>query len=763
MTQLPILIVDDEASNLAVMKQILGNDYNLFFARSGAECLVASKKHQPALILLDIQMLDMDGYTVCQTLKSDPDTENIPVIFVTALSDVGNEAAGFACGGVDYLIKPVSPALVRARVGTHLSLVRASRLEVYVKQLEIERAKTARLSRILAFLSSTNSMIVRTKDPQALFNEACDIAVEQGGFGIAWIAQANSANRAKTVNSTNTVKHSLSLVASTGIPADQRTNLLQQIRNTESLTLDIPCKVQKTGTVSFCNDLRTIRNPDPHWQDSVNSGYLSIVGLPLITCEKISAVLMLYAREAGYFDEEELKLLNELAGDISFALQAIEYEKKAHFLSYFDALTALPNTNLFFDRLHTLVQSAQVDESNVFVIAINLNNFKQINDSHGRHVGDQVLKIVGKRLNDNFSPSYCVARMGADNFVIAGGQASSEKAAALCEKIVALLEMSITIDHLQLSLSACMGVTMFPTDANDGDTLFRNAEAALKQAKDDKTSFAFYSPEINAKIVKKIEMEQMLKAAIHANQFFLQYQPKVDLRTGRIIAAEALIRWRHPQRGIVPPIDFIPLAEENGMILAIGEWVIRTVCAQQAAWLQEEIPIVPVALNLSALQFTGCHLLDIVNESLTGNQLASQWIELELTETMVMQNPEATQSAMHSFRNMGLRLSLDDFGTGYSSLAYLKRFPFHSVKIDRAFVTDISHSTEDAVIATAIIAMAHSLNMRVIAEGVETEDQLAFLRSKACDEMQGYFFSPPVNASDFALMLITGKNITLKD
>lgn len=753
MSRLSLLIVDDEASNLAVMKQILGEEYTLFFARSGTECLIASKKHQPALILLDIQMPDMDGYRVCRLLKADPHTENIPVIFVTALNDVGNEAAGFASGGVDYLIKPVSPALVRARVQTHLSLVRASRLEVYVRQLEIERAKTTRLSRILAFLSSTNSMIVRTKNTQALFDEACHIAVEQGGFGIAWIAQPTETEAAATG------KPSLHLVASTGLRPEQKTSLQLQINHTQSLTFSMLCQVQKTGTIQICNDLRKVRSPASQWQDKELHGYSSIVGLPLIKGEKTVAVLMLYAREVNYFDEEELKLLKELAGDISFALQAIEYEKKAHFLSYFDALTALPNTSLFFDRLNSLIRTAHIDGSEVFVIAINLDRFKQINDSQGRHVGDQVLRLIGNRLDQSFSPQYCVARTGADNFVIAGGQSNSERAAVLCRKIAALLELNIVIDHLYLSMSAHLGIALFPSDANDAESLFKNAEAALRQAKSDKTSFAFYSPEINVRMSKKIEMEGMLKTAIHDHQFFLHYQPKVDLRTGKIVAAEALIRWQHPLLGTIPPIEFIPLAEENGMILAIGEWVIQSVCAQQAAWLSANIPIVPIALNLSARQFTGSPLFDIVTDNLSHNNLAPHWVELEITETMVMENPEATQLAMHRFREMGLCLSLDDFGTGYSSLAYLKRFPFHTVKIDRSFVTDIPDKVEDAVIASAIIAMAHSLNMRVIAEGVETQAQLDFLRSRDCDEMQGYLFSRPIPATEFAAMLIAGKGI----
>jgi EAL domain-containing protein (putative c-di-GMP-specific phosphodiesterase class I) len=248
---------------------------------------------------------------------------------------------------------------------------------------------------------------------------------------------------------------------------------------------------------------------------------------------------------------------------------------------------------------------------------------------------------------------------------------------------------------------------------------------------------------------------------LEKNQYLLYYQPKVDLATGRITGAEALIRWQHPQRGMVPPIEFIPLAEETGLIIQIGSWVIRAVCAQQAAWRREDIPLVPVALNLSTLQFRESNVLKIVTDALSESGLESEWIELELTESLVMFNPEEAEKTMRAFRKQGLSLSLDDFGTGYSSLAYLKRFPFNSVKIDRAFVSDVTNSQDDAAIASAIIGMAHSLRMKVIAEGVETREQLDFLRAKQCDQFQGYFFSRPVPAQEFALMLSTDKRLDL--
>ncbi|MBI3283444.1 MAG: EAL domain-containing protein [Burkholderiales bacterium] len=750
MAAAPILIVDDEPSNLATLKQILEGDYQLAFARSGAECLAAARKHQPALILLDIRMPDMDGYAVCRKLKADPATESIPVIFVSALGEVGDETAGFESGGVDYIVKPVSPAIVHARVRTHLSLVRATILEHYVRQLEIEQAKTARLSRIHAVLSGTNSAIVRVREPQALFEEACHIAVNQGGFGIAWIGM--SADNGKL----------LKLTACQGVTAERLGASLFLAKSAAALEPGMVGQVLNIGKAVVCNDVRYAGDCGLTCRDVLERGYLSVVCLPLIAMEKVVGVMALYAREAHYFDDDELKLLNELAGDISFALQAIENEKRASFLSYYDALTALPNTDLFFDRLKQLVQAAARESSGVFVIALNLNRFKELNDAVGRHVGDQVLRMVGQRLSKGITRPCTVARIGADNFAVMGEQNNSQEVSALCEQILGLLNEALVIDDKQLQVSARLGIAIYPSDSDDAEALFKNAEAALKQAKYVKARYLFYSPEINARVAEKLAMENMLKTALENKQFVLHFQPKVDLSSGQIIGAEALIRWQHPERGMIPPVEFIPLAEESGLIVPIGAWVIRTVCAAQVAWRKDHIPIVPVALNLSALQFKENDILEFVGVALAEHGLEPGWLDLELTESLVMQNLEDAEKIMHAFHEMGLHLSLDDFGTGYSSLAYLKRFPFDTVKIDRAFVIDITRNPEDAAIASAIIGMAHSLRMRVVAEGVETEAQLKFLRNKHCDQIQGYFFSRPVPAQEFGTMLGLGKRLELE-
>ncbi|CAN7551925.1 EAL domain-containing protein [Pseudoduganella sp. LjRoot289] len=737
----PILIVDDEPSNLALLKQILGDSYTLAFARNGAEGLAAARKHLPILVLLDVQMPDMDGYAVCRQLKSDPQTENTPVIFVSAMSEVGDEAAGFACGGVDYLIKPVSPAIVQARVRNHLSLVRAATLEHYVRQLELEQAQTARLSRIHAVLSGTNSAIVRIRQPQALLQEACRIAVAHGGFGLAWIGTADTAGGAIALSASE---------GGAGEPPDAQGPAGELVRH-----------VMAHGATTLCDDAQGGAAFPQSCADARARGFQSLLGLPLHSPRGVIGAMLLYARAAGSFDAGEIKLLGELAGDIAFALEAIAHEQRANFLSNYDALTGLPNMGLFLDRLEQIEQSAQHSGGGAFVIALNLERFKQVNDAVGRNGGDQVLRAVAKRLSEDVGRPCTVARVGADNFALAGERGPDENISPLCASLIKLIGEPIELENGTVQLAARLGVAVYPADASDAESLFKNAEAALKQTKAMLARFQYYSQELNARLAEKAELERMLKEAVDAGQFTMYYQPKVDLNTGQISSAEALIRWQHPQLGMVSPDRFIPLAEETGLVVPIGDWVIRAVVAQQAQWQRAGHRIVPVALNLSALQFREGNVLHTIAHTLAEHKLDPRWLEVELTESLVMHDPLAAQQTMRDFRDLGLRVSLDDFGTGYSSLAYLKRFPFNYVKIDRAFVTDINQNPDDAAIATAIIAMAHSLRMGVIAEGAETEAQMQFLRSRQCDYLQGYYFSRPVPAAEFCAMVQNGKQVAL--
>ncbi|WP_457392890.1 GGDEF/EAL domain-containing response regulator [Roseateles sp. P5_E1] len=746
----PILIVDDEPINLATLKQILAPYYPLAFARSGGECLAAAQKHQPSLILLDVQMPDLDGYEVCRRLKAAPQTQHIAVIFVTALADVGDEAAGFDCGAVDYIVKPVSPALVLARVRTHLSLVHTSMLERYVKELEAQQLKISRLSRIKSVLSGINSAIVRLRDRQALFDETCRIAAEDGGFASAWIGLAHGPLKR------------LDPIAARGLDAGQ----LDELRGALGATgapgrRSLPYRALDGGGVVYCNDLSQEDMGAAVHAVAPAKGVGSAIALPLTSGDRLVGVIALYATEAHLFDEDELKLLGELAGDISFALRHIEQEEKVHYLSRYDALTGLPNNLVFLDRLDLAIQSAAAAGTGVVAVIANLHRFKRLNDTLGRHVGDQLLRQLGQRLATEFARSHNVARLAGDNFAVAGSYKGDEDVATLLRVLDEVIGRPTSVDGSDVSLSAHLGVSVYPEDGASAESLFRNAESALKQARLAGEKHATYSPEMNARMAEKLEMEGQLREALAQQQFVLHFQPKVNLADGQITAAEALIRWQHPKRGLVPPGDFIPIAEETGLIVPIGEWVIQAVCAQQAVWRSRGIATRPVAVNLSTLQFREGRVRQCVEQALRDNGLGADAIELELTETLVMQDPIAAERTMHDLRQFGLHLSLDDFGTGYSSLAYLKLFPFNSVKIDRSFITDITRSPEDAAISLAIIAMAHSMRMHVIAEGVETPAQLEFLRASGCDQIQGYHFSRPVPAEEYARMLLEGRQLAM--
>jgi EAL domain-containing protein (putative c-di-GMP-specific phosphodiesterase class I)/FixJ family two-component response regulator len=323
------------------------------------------------------------------------------------------------------------------------------------------------------------------------------------------------------------------------------------------------------------------------------------------------------------------------------------------------------------------------------------------------------------------------------------------------------LKEPFSIDDREVSIGMQAGIALFPTDGTDGKEVFKNAEAALKLAKSSGEPYAYHSSEMNAQIALRLTRVDQLRAAVAAQQFVLHFQPRVDMTSGEVVGAEALIRWQHPDRGLVNPGDFIALAEETGLIVPIGSWVIDTVCAQQAAWIAEGLNTVPIAVNLSSAQFETGDLLQIVRDALAAHSLDPRLLELELTESAVMHDSAAAARTLQALRKLGVRLALDDFGTGYSSLAHLKRFPFSSVKIDRSFIADIIRNADDAAIANAIIAMAHRLNLKVVAEGVETQGQFNYLRAQACDEMQGFFFSPAVAKEAFESNLRSGKHMTL--
>lgn len=426
--------------------------------------------------------------------------------------------------------------------------------------------------------------------------------------------------------------------------------------------------------------------------------------------------------------------------------------------SYHDPLTDLPNRIMFNDRLNRALAHAHRNNELATVMFLDLDRFKLVNDMLGHAMGDQLLKEVACRLSKSIRENDTIARFGGDEFTLLLQQINQEEdSAKVAQKILQSLEDPFVLSSHEFHVSASIGIVVYPNDGEDAETLMKHAETAMYRAKDEgRNNYQLFTPSMNARIRERLAMETSLRRALERQEFVVFYQPQVNIKAGTIKGTEALIRWQHPERGLVSPMEFIPLAEETGLIMPVGEWVLQTACAQNKAWQDAGIPPIRVTVNLSACQFQQKNLVEMITRVLSETGLAPKWLELEITESTAMQDVDFTISMLRDLREMGIRIAIDDFGTGYSSLNYLKRFPIHTLKIDRSFINDITDNREDAAIVTSIIVLAQNLNLKVIAEGVETEEQLSFLEQRQCYEMQGYLFSRPVPTSDFEVLLRQG-------
>jgi diguanylate cyclase (GGDEF)-like protein/PAS domain S-box-containing protein len=432
-------------------------------------------------------------------------------------------------------------------------------------------------------------------------------------------------------------------------------------------------------------------------------------------------------------------------------------EEHIQFLANHDALTSLPNRAMFSEVLNLAIQNARRYSRNFAVLFIDLDRFKNINDTLGHEAGDKLLQEMGARLTQTVRASDVVARLGGDEFVVLVQEVSEAKqVAVVARKVLSMLVKPIVIQRQECRVTASIGICMFPAEAQNEQALMKNADIAMYRAKEDgKNTYKFYSEEMNIHSFERLALETSLRRGLERNEFLLHYQAKLDLHTGRITGVEALVRWQHPDLGLVPPAQFIPLAEETGLIVPLGKWVLVTACAQNVAWQRDGLPPLNMAVNLSARQFADEDLVKDIAAALESTGLQPELLELELTESMVIQNTERAGRVLAEIKKMGVRLAIDDFGVGYSSLTHLKRFPIDTLKVDRSFIRDLPQNAEDKALTEAIIAMGKSLNLTVVAEGVETQEQQTFLRDRACDEMQGFFFSKPIPSGEFAELLRT--------
>jgi diguanylate cyclase (GGDEF)-like protein len=465
---------------------------------------------------------------------------------------------------------------------------------------------------------------------------------------------------------------------------------------------------------------------------------------------------------------KEIQAANDLLAQVNLELAAAVEHKDSQIerIAHYDSLTNLPNRLLFLDRLDQELARAHRENRLVAVLSADLDRFKQVNDSFGHPVGDQLLQAVAGRLASHVRAGDTVARIAGDEFgIVLTGMKAAHDAGEVTQKILdSFAHNPVAIGDSEIFVTLSVGISIYPFDGVDTTSLLKNADAALHHAKDEgRNNFQYYAGQMNASAWQRLTLETELRRALAREEFLLHYQPQVDLDSGKIIGMEALLRWQSSERGLVSPGEFIPLLEETGLILPVGEWVLRSACKQARAWQAAGFSGIHIAVNLSTLQFRQPDFAGMVMDILAENGLdpALRTIELELTESLLMHNVAGTIDTLNKLHETGIRFSIDDFGTGYSSLSYLKRFPISCLKIDQSFVRDLSSDANDAAIIAAIIALGHSLGLNVIAEGVETATQLAHLRKMGCDEIQGYLFSRPVPAAEMTHLLQNGETLHL--
>jgi diguanylate cyclase (GGDEF)-like protein len=429
--------------------------------------------------------------------------------------------------------------------------------------------------------------------------------------------------------------------------------------------------------------------------------------------------------------------------------------------AYHDSLTGLPNRILFDYRLRQALQRARGARQVVGVLSIDLDSLKNVNHIYSHSVGDLLLQHVAQRLRSCLGPNDVLARLGGDEFLMMTAGETVENSKLAAQQVLDSIRLPFVCGGHEVYLTASVGVTFYPIDGADPDTLLRNAESALDRVKQEgKNSIQLYTSSMTSNAVRRVTLENSLRRALQKKEFVIHYQPQLDMRSGAIVGLEALVRWQVPDYGLVPPAEFIPIAEETGLIVPIGEWVLRTACAQTKLWHESGFPQLSIAVNLSARQFQQQDLVERIEQILKETRIAPDALELEITESYAMQNADYTISVLTQLKKRGIRVSIDDFGTGYSSLSYLKQFPIDTLKIDRSFVKDLATDANDAAIAAAIIVLAHSLKLQVIAEGVETQAELDILKRHACDKMQGYFFSRPIPVKELEALLHSKKTLS---
>jgi diguanylate cyclase (GGDEF)-like protein/PAS domain S-box-containing protein len=591
------------------------------------------------------------------------------------------------------------------------------------------------LNRVHAMLSGINTLIVRVRNRHELFTEACRLATGEGEFRMIWIGMVD--------------RLLMKIIPVASLGADEE--FLTFVRDQFSLQEETPlgntmaARAIREKKPILANDLEN--DTDVLFSKKhLKSGIRSMAMFPLIVEDDVVGVVGLYAGEPEFFHDGELKLLTELTGDIAFAIDHIDKQEKLDYFAYYDALTGLANRSLFLERTAQYIRGAHGEKRMLALYLIDLERFKNINDSLGRAAGDALLKQVAAWLTVNVGDANLLARVGADHFavVLPGVEKVGEVVRLLEQTMQSFAAHPFRLDDAVLRISAKVGVALFPDDGSDADTLFRNAESALKKAKGTGDRYLCYAQKMTASVAGRLTLENQLRQALERKEFAIHYQPKINLVSGRLVGAEALLRWNDPRTGLVPPDRFIPILEETGLIHDVGRWVLSEAISDYQRWRKADLRAVRIAVNVSPRQLRTRDFVEEVKEALGTEPQAAAGLELEITESVIMEDIRSSIASLRAIRELGVNIAIDDFGTGFSSLSYLARLPVHTLKIDRSFVIEMAVGPEGLALVSTIINLAHSLKLIAVAEGVETEEQARLLRLLNCDEMQGFLVSRPL-------------------
>jgi diguanylate cyclase (GGDEF)-like protein len=617
------------------------------------------------------------------------------------------------------------------------------------EKASIEEQKE-RLTRMFAALSATNEAIMRAKSRSELFELVCEAAANSGKF------------TSTSVGLVQADDDFLDIVAASGPTAKKTMNVRLSVKEDCPEGRGISGIAFRTRQPCISNDYLS----DPRgslFHESIRiDGACAVAAFPLFNGGQAVGILLFCAAEKGAFTPASVDLLQRIADNIAFALNNFDRadektraDERIEYLASHDSLTGLPNREMFNQLLHTAMATAKRRQLQFAMLFIDLDRFKVINDSLGHEAGDALLVETAKRLRQNLRSGDIVARLGGDEFVVILEHSAARGAIEqIAGKLLSAVSQPVQLSGHECLATASIGVAMFPDHGSDVHTLTKNADMAMYLAKEDgKNNFRFFTHEVKMPSIERLTLENCLRHALERNEFSLHYQPKVDLTSRQITGVEALLRWTHPEYGMLPPGQFIPLAEETGLIVPIGRWALQAACVQNMAWQRHGLRPVSVAVNLSPRQFADENLLHDVDEALVASGMSPVLLQLEVTESMMMRNVARAIKTLDAIRSRGIRLAIDDFGTGYSSMSLMKQFPIDTLKIDRSFVRDLPDDSEDKAIAQAIIRMGKALDMTIVAEGVETVAQEAFLRAHGCDEMQGFLFSRPLPPEQLADLL----------